>query len=49
MVLEFLLFLVCLGLSHLSQIQQKEIMHNTGLKINEAVKIFEYGKNNDRY
>lgn len=48
MVSGFLLPFTCLGLSHLSKIQQ-EIMRNTGLKFNKAVEILEYGKNNDGY
>ncbi len=49
MVSEFLLLFACLGLSHLSRIQQEEIMCNTGLKTNEAVEVLEYRKNNDSY
>lgn len=45
MVSEFLLPFARLGLSHLSQIQQEEIMRNTGLRMNEVVEILEYGKN----
>lgn len=36
MVLEFLLSFAHLGLSHLSRIQQEEIMRNIGLKTNET-------------
>lgn len=46
MVLEFLLLFACLGLSHLSRIQQEKIMH---LRINKAIEILEYGKNNNKY
>ena len=49
MVSEFLLPFARLGLFHLSRIQQEEIMRNTGLRINEAVEILEYEKNNDGY
>ncbi len=38
MVLEFLLLFSCVRLFHLFRIQQEEIMYNTGLKINEALK-----------
>lgn len=46
---ELLLSFARLRLSRLFWIQQEEIIRNTGLKINEAVEILEYGKNNDRY
>lgn len=49
MVLEFLFFFAHLRLSHLSQIQQKKIMHNTSLRINKAIEILKYRKNNDKY
>ncbi len=41
MILMFLLLFARLELSHLSRIQQKRIIRNTGVKTNEAVEILE--------
>ena len=49
MVLKFLLFFIYLRLSHLFQIQQEKIIHNTYLGINKVMKISGYRKNNSRY
>ena len=49
MVSDFLLPFGRLGFSHLSEAEQNSLLTATDLTETEAVEIFEYGKNNDRY
>ncbi len=49
MVSEFILLFGRLNLASLAPEKREEVLSRTGLIYTEAVEIFEYGKNNDRY
>ena len=49
MVSKFLLSFGRLNLFLLFEEKQPEVIKKTGLKFREAVKLFEYGKNTERY